>query len=57
MLFRLVGALLLVSAPVLTQPAPPQQVPQIPFDSAPNPLQLPPGLYFGEVSGVAVNSK
>src|SRR5664279_6170410 len=34
-----------------------QTVPQIAFDSAPNPLHLPADLYFGEVSGVAVNSR
>ena len=33
------------------------QVPVIPFDSSPEPLQLPNDLYFGEVTGVAVNSK
>jgi hypothetical protein len=38
-------------------PALAQTVPEIPFDSVPNPLKLPPDLYFGEVSGVAVNSK
>ncbi len=38
------------------QPAP-QSVPQIAFDSVPNPLKLPSDLYLGEVSGVAVNSK
>lgn len=32
-------------------------VPEIAFDSIPDPLKLPPDLYFGEVSGVAVNSK
>ena len=32
-------------------------VPEIPFDSVPNFLKLPPDMYFGEVSGVAVNSK
>jgi len=31
--------------------------PEIPFDSVPNFLKLPPNLYLGEVSGVAVNSK
>ncbi len=31
--------------------------PEIPFDSVPNPVKLPEGLYLGEVSGVAVNSK
>jgi len=35
----------------------PATVPEIPFDSVPNPLKLPPDLYFGEVSGIAVNSK
>ena len=33
------------------------QVPEIPYDSVPNLLKLPPDLYLGEVSGVAVNSK
>src|SRR5204862_8055629 len=33
------------------------QVPAIPFDSVPEPLQLPNDIYFGEVTGVAVNSK
>src|ERR1700754_2333591 len=34
-----------------------QAVPQIAFDSVPNALKLPRNMYFGEVSGVAVNSK
>jgi DNA-binding beta-propeller fold protein YncE len=34
-----------------------QSVGEIPFDSVPNFLKLPQNLYFGEVSGVAVNSK
>ncbi|MBZ5698632.1 MAG: peptidyl-alpha-hydroxyglycine alpha-amidating lyase family protein [Acidobacteriia bacterium] len=34
-----------------------QAAPEIPFDSVPNLLKLPPDLYLGEVSGVAVNSK
>ena len=33
------------------------QVPEIPFDSVPNFLKLPPDMYLGEASGVAVNSK
>ncbi len=33
------------------------KVPGIPFQSIPDPLKLPPDLYFGEVAGVAVNSK
>ncbi len=32
-------------------------VPEIPFESVPNFLKLPPDLYLGEASGVAVNSK
>src|SRR5262245_42435366 len=34
-----------------------QDVPQIQFSSTPDPLKLPNGMYFGEVTGVAVNSK
>jgi DNA-binding beta-propeller fold protein YncE len=33
------------------------QVPEIPYDAVPNFLKLPPDLYLGEASGVAVNSK
>jgi hypothetical protein len=51
---RLILSLLIGLAPL---PGLAQQVPEIPFDSVPNPLQLPPDLYLGEVSGVAVNSK
>jgi len=32
-------------------------VPEIRFDSVPNAIQLPAGLYLGEVAGVATNSK
>lgn len=49
----LFGLLALLSAPVFSQ----QPVPVIPFDSVPNPLKLPKDMYFGEVTGVAVNSK
>jgi hypothetical protein len=31
--------------------------PTIPFESVPNPLRLPPDIHFGEVAGVAINSK
>ncbi|HTS76654.1 MAG TPA: peptidyl-alpha-hydroxyglycine alpha-amidating lyase family protein [Bryobacteraceae bacterium] len=34
-----------------------ENVPEIPFDSVPNFLKLPPGLYLGEGIGVATNSK
>lgn len=47
------GALVLLSSPVMAQ----QSVPEIPFESIPDPLRLPPDLYFGEATGVAVNSK
>src|ERR1700720_2273543 len=49
----LVGFLLLIGPPAFAQ----QAVPSIQFDSVPNPLRLPPNIYFGEVSGVSVNSK
>src|SRR5262245_56460649 len=34
-----------------------QTPPTLPFESVPNPLKLPPDMNFGEVAGVAVNSK
>jgi DNA-binding beta-propeller fold protein YncE len=34
-----------------------QNVPEIPYDSVPDFLKLPPGINFGEVPGVAVNSR
>ena len=41
-------------APVAAQtPA----IPQLPFESVPDPLTLPPDVHFGEIAGVAVNSK
>src|ERR1700681_1013139 len=43
----------LLAAPVFGQ----QSVPEIPFDSIPEFLKLPPGMNFGEVPGVAVNFK
>ena len=49
----LIGLLVLLASPAAAQ-AP---VPIIAFDSVPNPLKLPADLYFGEVAGVAVNSK
>src|SRR5260370_37249567 len=49
----LIALMLVAGPPALAQ----QAVPTIAFDSAPNPLKLPPNMYFGEVSGVSVNSK
>ena len=51
---RIVIALIaLLGAAAYAQPP----VPEIPFDSVPNFLKLPPDMNLGEVSGVAVNSK
>ncbi len=36
---------------------PPQQVPVLPFDADVDYLKLPPDLYLGEVTGIAVNSQ
>jgi hypothetical protein len=46
-------------APVATQTQTPAAatVPELPFESVPNPLQFPPDIHLGEVAGVAVNSK
>src|SRR6202048_176173 len=48
-----IGLLLLIGPSALAQ----QAVPSIAFDSVPNPLRLPANMYFGEVSGVSLNSK
>src|SRR6202021_1809462 len=42
-----------MAAPAFAQ----QSVPEIAFDSVPDFPKLPPGMNFGEVPGVAVNSK
>ena len=43
----------LLASPLFAQ----QSVPELEFDSVPNFFKLPPGMNFGEVPGVAVNSK
>src|SRR5438445_2528862 len=43
---------LLLTAPVFAQ-----SVPVIPYESVANAVRLPQNMYFGEVAGVAVNSK
>ena len=48
------STLLLLLAPLLSAQQP---VPEIPFDSIPDFLKLPAGMNFGEVPGVAVNSR
>ena len=50
---NLVVALFLMVTPALFA----QNVPEIPFDSVPNFLKLPPDMHLGEVTGIAVNSK
>lgn len=50
---HLLALFVLLAGPSLAQ----QNVPEIPFDSVPDFLQLPEGVNFGEASGVAVNSK
>src|ERR1700723_4815796 len=56
-LLLVIGPLLI--GPLLTGPVAfaQQAVPSIAFESVPNPLHLPPNMYFGEASGVSVNSK
>jgi DNA-binding beta-propeller fold protein YncE len=49
----LFGVLALLSSPVMAQ----QPVAEIPFESIPDPLKFPTDLYFGEATGVAVNSQ
>src|SRR5919198_1671820 len=50
----LLSLFVLAAAPVFAQQ---QTVPDIPFDSSADFLKLPEGMNFGEVPGVAVNSK
>jgi len=50
----------LLAAPLFAQApakAKAQNVPEIPYDSVPNFLKMPPNLYMGEGIGVATNSK
>ncbi len=51
------GLLALVALTTLRAVSAQTTVPEIAFDSVPNPIQMPKDLYLGEVSGVAVNSK
>jgi hypothetical protein len=48
------GLFILLCAPALAQQ---QAPPIINFESVPDPLQIPENMYFGEVSGIALNSK
>ena len=52
------AVVILFSAPVFAQAkAKAQNVPENPYESVPNFLKLPPGLYLGEAVAVATNSK
>ena len=53
MKYWLVGLAMLLASAASAQ----QSVPQIPYESVPNLLKLPPDMYLGEAAGVAVNSK
>ena len=56
--FLQLAALVLCASPAFAQAkATAQNVPEIPYDSVPNFIKLPPGLYLGEAIGVATNSK
>src|SRR5665213_4622706 len=49
----LLSVALIAGVPAYAQ----KDVPEIKYDSVPNALQLPAGLYLGEVAGVATNSR
>src|SRR3977135_2322557 len=53
----LIGLTVAVTAPFVVPAWAQQNVPQIPYESVPNFLKLPPDLHLGEATGVAVNSK
>src|SRR5437588_6881311 len=53
MILALLAACLIAGVPSFAQ----NVAPEIKFDSVPNPLQLPSGIYLGEVGGVATNSR
>src|SRR4029077_3992133 len=56
--FVLVCLATLAASPAFAQAkAKAQNVPEIPYESVPNLLKMPPGLYLGEAMGVATNSK
>jgi DNA-binding beta-propeller fold protein YncE len=52
-----VVGLLLLPGPVFAQAKAKATTPEIPYDSVANFFKLPPGLYMGEGTGVATNSK
>src|SRR6516225_1271311 len=54
---RLIGALVVASLLAVVPAIAQKDAPEIKFDSVANPLQLPSNIYFGEVAGVATNSR
>jgi hypothetical protein len=57
-LLSFLGLAALLASPALAQAkAKAQNVPEIPYESVPNLLKMPPGLYLGEAMGIATNSK
>jgi hypothetical protein len=52
---RIVHAVVVLGLTMI--PAFAQSVPELPFESIPNPLKLPNDIHFGEIAGVAVNSR
>jgi hypothetical protein len=57
-LFLQLASLVLCASPAFAQvKATAQNVPEIPYESVPNFIKMPPGLYLGEAIGVATNSK
>jgi len=56
-LLAVATAIVLAGSALAQTKAKAQNVPEIPYDSVPNFLKLPPGLYLGEAMGVATNSK
>jgi DNA-binding beta-propeller fold protein YncE len=50
-------SILLLAATLAAQTKPKANAPEIPFDSVPNFLKMPPNLYMGEGIGVATDSK
>ena len=49
----LLSAMLMAGSGMMAQ----NEAPEIKFDSVPNAVQLPAGVYLGEVGGVATNSR
>ena len=54
---RYLQVFLVIAAVLAAIPVFGQQVPEIPYDSVPNFLKMPDGLYMGEAAGVAQDSK